>query len=80
MNPQTDLFDTKEAAEYIGHAVGTLNNWRVTGEGPKFIKPRRKVFYPKAELDAWLEQNGLCKTTAQARVKSHIRAVEDNRR
>lgn len=65
----SNLFDTKAAADYIGHSEGTLHNWRVTGGGPAFIKPRKKVFYRREELDAWLEANGTCKTTAQARLK-----------
>lgn len=61
--------DTNAAADYIGHSPGTLQNWRVTGGGPVFIKPSKKVFYRKKDLDKWLEANGACKTTAQARLK-----------
>jgi hypothetical protein len=64
-----NIFDTKAAAAYIGHSPGTLHNWRVTGEGPAFIKPRKKVFYRKEDLDKWLEGNGTSRTTAQARLK-----------
>jgi predicted site-specific integrase-resolvase len=63
------LFNTQAAADYIGHSAGTLHNWRVTGDGPVFIKPRKKVFYRKQDLDKWLEANGTSKTTAQARLK-----------
>lgn len=58
--------DTNAAADYIGHSPGTLQNWRVTGGGPVFIKPSRKVFYRKEDLDKWLEANGAWITTAQA--------------
>ena len=63
------LFDTKAAADYIGHSEGTLQNWRVTGGGPVFIKPRKKVFYLRKDLDEWLVRNGTSNTTAQARLK-----------
>jgi predicted site-specific integrase-resolvase len=65
----SNLFKTKDAASYIGYSAGTLYNWRVTGEGPIFIKPRMKVLYRKEDLDEWLEHKGKCKTAAQARVK-----------
>lgn len=61
--------DTNAAADYLGHSPGTLQNWRVTGSGPAFIKPSKKVFYRKQDLDKWLEASGACKTTAQARLK-----------
>ena len=34
-------------------SVGTLANWRGTGDGPRFIKLGRKCLYPLAELEAW---------------------------
>jgi predicted DNA-binding transcriptional regulator AlpA len=42
-----------EAAPLIGVAVGTLQNWRVRGEGPKFIRVGRLVRYDPADLEAW---------------------------
>ena len=65
----SNLFDTKAAADYIGHSAGTLHNWRVSGDGPAFIKPRKKVFYRKEDLEAWLVGKGTSRTTAQARLK-----------
>jgi hypothetical protein len=65
------LFNTKAAADYIGHSAGTLYNWRMTGEGPAFIKPRKKVFYRKEDLDEWLERYGTYRTTSQARLKRY---------
>ena len=73
MTAQEDsLYTTKEAATYTGYSVGTLQNMRVLGGGPKFIKPRKKVFYPKSELDAWLNASDTSRTTAQARLKSQL--------
>lgn len=37
---------TSEAASRLRTTVGTLANWRVKGQGPKFIKHGRKVLYP----------------------------------
>ena len=60
--------NVKNAALYLGCRPQTLNNWRVTGEGPQFIKARGRVFYEKEGLDKWLEDFGSSRTTAQARL------------
>jgi hypothetical protein len=55
-----DLLDTKAAAPRIGVSPGTLENWRVAGRGPKFIKSpgrRGKVLYDPADIEAWKEAN-----------------------
>lgn len=54
------LLNTKEAAPLVGVAVSTLENWRVQGIGPKFIKTpgkRGKVLYDPADIEAWKEAN-----------------------
>ena len=56
-----DLLDTKAAAPRIGVSVGTLENWRTQGVGPRFIKTcsgsRGKVLYDPADIEAWKEAN-----------------------
>ena len=52
------LFTTEKAAEYIGYSVGTLENWRMKNIGPRFYKPRNKVYYYKSALDAWVKSKG----------------------
>ena len=57
MNP---LLDTKAAAPCVGVSPGTLENWRVRGTGPKFIKtPGRggKVLYDPADIEKWKDAN-----------------------
>jgi excisionase family DNA binding protein len=54
----------QEAAERLRTSVGTLSNWRVRGEGPRFIKLGRKVLYPLAEIEAF-EQRQLRANTAR---------------
>ena len=56
---------TKEAAERLRLTVNTLANWRVRGDGPRFIKMGRKVLYPVAEIVAF-EQKQLRASTSQA--------------
>lgn len=52
-----ELLDTRAAAPRVGVAPGTLENWRVAGSGPKFIKAGGKVMYDPADIEAWKEAN-----------------------
>ena len=54
----------KEAAERLRTTTGTLSNWRVRGDGPRFIKLGRKVLYPLLEIEAF-EKRQLRANTAQ---------------
>lgn len=47
------LLDTEQAAPLIGQSVGTCQNWRVQGVGPKFIKSGRKVLYDPDDIAEW---------------------------
>jgi excisionase family DNA binding protein len=49
-----NLLNTAEAAEQLRVKKQTLENWRLRGEGPAFIKVGRRVFYRLSALDAWL--------------------------
>lgn len=63
------LLDTKSAAPLAGVAVSTLENWRVQGVGPKFIKTpgkRGKVLYDPADIEAWKEANRYQSTSEAA--------------
>lgn len=64
-----NLLDTKAAAPFIGVSCGTLENWRVMGRGPKFIKTpgkRGKVLYDPADIETWREQNRFQSTSEAA--------------
>ena len=50
-----DLLTTEEAAEYLHLSPRTLERYRVTGEGPKYLKVGRRVFYRRGDLDRWLD-------------------------
>lgn len=43
----------KETAERLRVTTGTLANWRVLGQGPKFVKLGRKVLYPVAQIERY---------------------------
>ena len=64
-----DLLDTKAAAPRIGVSPGTLENWRVRGTGPTFIKtPGKggKVLYDPADIELWKEANRYQSTSEAA--------------
>lgn len=51
-----ELLDTKTAAPRIGVTVATLENWRIRGEGPAFIKTSGrtgKILYDPDDIAAW---------------------------
>ena len=50
------LLDEKEAAKYLGFSPRSLQNWRVRGGGPRFVKvSKRSVRYRISDLVAWVE-------------------------
>jgi len=42
---------TEELATRLRLAESTLKNWRVSGEGPRYLKFGRKVLYPVSEVE-----------------------------
>ena len=51
----SNLLTTNEAAKYVRLSPRTLERYRVTGEGPRFLKIGRLVFYLQTALDDWLK-------------------------
>lgn len=46
----------QEAAKYLGPVqVRTLQDWRIRGVGPRYIKLGKRVAYDVADLDAYLQ-------------------------
>lgn len=60
---QTDLLDTEGAARHCGVSKSTLEKLRLTGGGPRYLKPSRSVRYRVADLDAWLESRAYRSTS-----------------
>lgn len=50
------LLNTTEAAEVLRVAAITLHRWRNLGKGPPYIEMGRKVYYRRADLDRWIEE------------------------
>lgn len=46
----------KDAAEFLGYTVRALQNWRLRGGGPQFVKvSARSIRYRRRDLNAWVE-------------------------
>lgn len=55
--PTPRLLSPDQAGAILGVSKQRLAVWRVTGEGPNYLKiSRRTVRYSEAELSAWLAQ------------------------
>lgn len=60
------LLTTDEAAAAIGHRRSALEKWRVTGEGPKFVKFGYSVRYDPKDLRDWVEARKRRSTSQRA--------------
>ena len=49
------LLDEKQAAEKLSLSVRTLQQWRVRGTGPAYLKLGNAVRYDDAVMDGWLD-------------------------
>lgn len=50
-----DYLTTKQLAEHLALAPGTLNNWRALKSGPPFKKLGKAIRYKLSEVLRWLE-------------------------
>lgn len=50
------LITETQAAELLGYTIRALQNWRVRGGGPKFVKVSAKsIRYRRRDLFDWIE-------------------------
>ena len=58
------LIGEKEAASYLCYSVRALQNWRVRGGGPLFIKVSgRSVRYTRRDLQDWINAKRVANIT-----------------
>ena len=55
LDPLEPLFTVNEAAAILRCSRHSLNRWRLTGDGPKFIYVGRRVRYARASLIAFID-------------------------
>lgn len=60
------LLNESQAAGFLGLAEITLRKYRVTGDGPHFIKMGRSVRYRQEDIDAWVEARRVKSTSQKA--------------
>jgi excisionase family DNA binding protein len=49
-----NLLNERQAAERLGVAMKTMQQWRHHGKGPKWVKVGRLARYRSADLDAYI--------------------------
>lgn len=59
------LINERQAADYLCYSVRALQNWRVRGGGPQFVKVSgRSVRYTRRDLQMWIEERRVASTSA----------------
>ena len=61
-----NLVTPEDAARVLTSKARTLERWRSTGTGPRYIKVGRRVAYRLADLEAWIEQQARQHTAERA--------------
>jgi len=64
-NDEIGYIDTRRAAAWLGLSRRTLEDYRVSGQGPAFHRFGNRVRYRRADLDAWAARRRAT-TTAEA--------------
>ena len=63
LSPIRRRLTEKEAAERLALSTRTLQQWRVRGGGPPFLKLGAAVRYDAAALDAWADKQTRANTS-----------------
>jgi hypothetical protein len=48
------LLNQREAADFLRLSQRTLERFRLTGDGPPYVKAGRRVAYRPEDLDRWI--------------------------
>lgn len=50
------LINETDAADFLGYSIRALQNWRVRGGGPPYVRiSSRSIRYRRRDLNAWAE-------------------------
>jgi predicted DNA-binding transcriptional regulator AlpA len=61
------LINEQEAAEFLGYTIRALQNWRVRGGGPRFVKVSgRSIRYRRRHLIEWADSKTVSHTSEAA--------------
>jgi excisionase family DNA binding protein len=56
MKLEAELMTVQDVSRCLRVPVGTLRNWRVTGDGPPAARIGRHVRYRQADVEAWVSE------------------------
>jgi hypothetical protein len=54
---EMQLFDEREVSKRLSVSINTLRYWRLTGDGPNWVKLGRLVRYDAAALENFVGRN-----------------------
>lgn len=58
------LMNENQAADYLCYSIRALQNWRVRGGGPEFIKvSSRSIRYTRRDLQVWIDARKISNTS-----------------
>lgn len=60
-------YDEDEVAARFRISVKTVQKWRQTNRGPRYVKVGRLVRYRESDIQAWLNEQTRTNTTQRAR-------------
>ena len=65
--PKHRLLDANDVAAILKVHVGTVNHYRLRGEGPRFFSPpgTRRVWYSEPDVLAWMASGARQSTSDQ---------------
>lgn len=64
---QTALHNEVVIAGLLDCKIKTLQKWRVTGDGPPFVRVGRLVRYRQADVEAWINSRRVSSTSEAVR-------------
>lgn len=65
MNAAPRLLDTTQAAESLGLSARTLESYRRSGRGPRYVKIGSRALYAPEDLAAWVEARKRSRTVEE---------------
>lgn len=70
------LVASAELAAFLGVKPQTLRKWRLTGQGPPYVKlggPAGRVVYRRSDVDTWIESHRFTSTAAESVARGNRR-------
>jgi hypothetical protein len=58
-----ELINARHTAQYLCVTEGTLAKWRLSGQGPKFIRVNRRIAYHPRDVAEWLDARRVSSTS-----------------